>query len=85
MKTQSRLIFAVATIWISTFPVGFGASDLFAQSHYPGQHSNKIVVADKIPIKALSFEVKDALLEKITLIPYYQIHRERYVVYWKIK
>lgn len=32
----------------------------------------------------LTFEVKDALLEKTTLVPYYQIHRERYVVYWKM-
>ena len=40
----------------------------------------------RIPGKSsLTFEIKDALQEKVTLLPYYQIYRERYVVYWKIK
>jgi len=40
----------------------------------------------QVPGKSpLTFEVKDALQEKATLLPYYMIHRERYVVYWKIK
>lgn len=40
----------------------------------------------QVPGKSpLTFEVKDALQEKVMLLPYYLIHRERYVVYWKIK
>ena len=40
----------------------------------------------QVPGKSpLTFEVKDALQEKVTLLPYYQIYRERYVVYWKFK
>ena len=37
---------------------------------------------DKSP---LAFKMEDASKEKVTLIPYYQIHGERYVVYWKLK
>ena len=36
---------------------------------------------DKSP---LTFELLDGVKEKATLIPYYQIHGERYVVYWKL-
>ena len=32
----------------------------------------------------LTFKLEDASKEKITLIPYFQIHGERYVVYWKL-
>ena len=40
----------------------------------------------QVPGKSpLIFEVKDARQEKVTLLPYYQIYRERYVVYWKFK
>ncbi len=43
-------------------------------------------IVKQVPGKSpLTFEVKDALQEKVTLLPYYQIHRERYVVYWKLK
>ena len=35
---------------------------LFAQSHYPGQHANRMVVSDKVPMKALSFDLKDVKL-----------------------
>jgi DUF1680 family protein len=33
-----------------------------AQSHYPGQHANKIVVADKVPLKVHSFDLRDVKL-----------------------
>jgi hypothetical protein len=32
----------------------------------------------------LTFEIKDARQEKATLGPYWQIHDERYVVYWEM-
>lgn len=32
----------------------------------------------------LTFEIRDAHQEKAVLVPYYQIHDERYVVYWKM-
>ena len=38
-------------------------------------------VGEKSP---LTFQLQDASKEKIQLIPYYQIHGERYVVYWKL-
>jgi hypothetical protein len=38
-------------------------------------------ISGKLP---LTFELKDAQQEKAILLPYYQIHDERYVVYWKL-
>jgi len=40
----------------------------------------------KVPGKSpLTFELKDSHQEKVTLVPYYQVQRERYVLYWNIK
>ena len=33
----------------------------------------------------LAFDLRDLSQEKVTLVPYYQVDRERYVVYWELK
>ena len=35
--------------------------------------------------KQLTFETKDVAARLITLIPYYQIDKQRYVLYWNLK
>ncbi len=62
MKTLQKFIISCATISISIFYGSTGGTALFAQSHYPGQHANKMVVNDKVSIKALSFDLKDVKL-----------------------
>jgi DUF1680 family protein len=58
METASKFILVLAAIFVSNF----GGSGLMAQSHYPGQHENKVVVPDKIEMMALSFDLKDVKL-----------------------
>lgn len=62
MKTLSKLLLAVATFCILTLAGSLASSDLYAQSHYPGQHTSKMVIKDKVPIKALSFDLRDVKL-----------------------
>jgi len=35
--------------------------------------------------KPLAFKTSDAAFREITLIPYYKINRQRYVIYWNLK
>lgn len=62
MRTYPRLLPALLIFWTAAFLVTFGGSDLLAQSHYPGQHENKIVVQDKTQILASSFDLRDVKL-----------------------
>lgn len=62
MKPTPRLISALAAGMIALFLLGSSGAALFAQSHYPGQHANKIVIADKAPMKVQSFDLRDVKL-----------------------
>jgi hypothetical protein len=37
----------------------FLTSDMFAQSHYPGQHAGKFAIEDKLIPKLYSFDLQD--------------------------
>lgn len=62
MKKRNKFFVVLLTFWSTTFPVGLTIPELLAQSHYPGQHTAKMVVADKIPVQAASFDLKDVKL-----------------------
>jgi len=69
MKTLSPQIIPILTLFALAITVAPGGSGLRAQSHYPGQHANKLVVADKVALKAQSFDLRDVkLLPSLFLI-----------------
>ena len=52
-SSSKHLLFAFVGCLISLF-----VGNLQAQSHYPGQHMDKMVVSDKATPKVLSFDLK---------------------------
>lgn len=60
MKTILRLMLAGVIICILPFREGWGGA--FAQSHYPGQHQDKMKIRETAHMKAYAFDMADVKL-----------------------
>jgi len=62
MKILSLLFIPILTLFAATLLPAFCGSGLVAQSHYPGQHADKLIVADQATMKVQSFDLRDVKL-----------------------
>jgi hypothetical protein len=51
----------------------------------PGKPDRALAQAKAVKGKPLTFQLKTTEGREILLVPFYQLHHERYAVYWKIK
>ncbi|MCW0482391.1 glycoside hydrolase family 127 protein [Gaoshiqia sediminis] len=60
---MKQLMKLLVILMICSLPFGEGWGGVaFAQSHYPGQHEDKLTIKESAPIKAYAFEMSDIIL-----------------------
>ncbi len=57
-----KLLLPFLFVIINVLPFGMGRGSVFAQSHYPGQHQDKLILKETALMKAYAFDLQDVKL-----------------------
>ena len=57
-----KLLLLFILLIINTLPFGMGRGAVLGQSHYPGQHQDKLILKETAPMKAYAFDLQDVRL-----------------------